>query len=83
MLHVIEKLQADPSTYTLTLHYCGQPAIQADFKPLIERGGVLAPLRDPAVFATVRIGPRGRSLAWSDDIEFCADGLWEKFGMRG
>lgn len=79
MLHIIEQLEVDPTTYTLTLHYRGQPPIKADFKPLIERGGVLAPLRDPAVFAKAHIGPRGRSLAWGEDIEFCADGLWEKF----
>lgn len=80
MLHVIERIEADPATQTVTLFYGGQPAIQADFKPLIEQGGVMAALRDPAVFAGVRIGPRGRGLVFGEDIEFCADGLWEKFG---
>lgn len=83
MLHIIERIQADPATYTVTLHYRGQSAIHADFKPLIDQGGVMAALRDPTAFAGARIGPRGRSLAWGEDIEFCADGLWEKFGQAG
>jgi hypothetical protein len=83
MLHVIERIEADPATYHLSLRYRGQPVIRADFKPLIDRGGVMAGLRAPAVFATARIGARGRSLAWGEDIEFCADGLWERLGHAG
>ena len=81
MLHIIEQIQADPSTYAVAIRYQGQQIIHADFKPLIEQGGVMAALREPAAFAAARIGPRGRSLVWGEDIEFCADGLWEKFGQ--
>lgn len=30
---------------------------------------------EPRDFAAARIGPRGRTLEFRDDIEFCADGL--------
>lgn len=83
MLHIIDHIQANPADHTVTLFYRGQAPIQADFKPLIRQGGVMAALADPAVFVGVRIGPRGRSLAFGEDIEFCADGLWEKFGRAG
>ena len=82
MLHVIKHIIPNPINYTVSITYRSQQVVQADFKPLIEQGGVLTPLRDPAIFAAVRIGPRGRSLVWGDDIEFCADGLWEKFGQK-
>jgi hypothetical protein len=83
MLHIIERVQADSANYTVAIAYRDQPLVLADFKPLIEQGGVMTALSNPATFAAVRIGPRGRSLVWGEDIEFCADGLWEKFGQMG
>ena len=38
--------------------------------------GAFATLADPAVFARVRVGERGRSLAWPGAVDFCADALW-------
>ncbi len=38
--------------------------------------GVFATLADPAVFAQVRVGERGRSLEWPGEIDFCSDALW-------
>jgi hypothetical protein len=83
MLHIIESVQANPATYTVMITYRGRQIIHADFKPLIEQGGIMTPFRDPSAFATVRVGARGRSLVWGEDVEFCADGLWEKFGQMG
>ncbi|MEI7866379.1 MAG: DUF2442 domain-containing protein [Candidatus Methylumidiphilus sp.] len=83
MLHIIERVQPNPINYTVVITYCGKQIIQADFKPMIEQGGIMTPFRDPSAFATVRVGARGRSLVWGEDVEFCADGLWEKFVQMG
>ena len=50
-----------------------------DMTSVIARGGIFGQLQDPAVFATARIGDRGRSLVWTGrdggEIDFCADAL--------
>jgi hypothetical protein len=49
----------------------------ADFTPWVRRGGVFAPLADPDFFGTgATVADDGHVLAWSDDLEFSADGLW-------
>jgi hypothetical protein len=52
---------------------------EVDFSETIAGGGVMAALRDPAVFARAKIGDGGRSLGWLDAqgevVDFCADGL--------
>jgi hypothetical protein len=50
-----------------------------DLSAMLAQGGVFEPLRDPARFATVEIGPRGRTLLWrvgEDVVDLCADALW-------
>jgi hypothetical protein len=63
-----------------------------DLSPLLAQGGVFAPLRDPARFNAVEVGPRGRSLLWrlpagaptdqvhglpdAEIVDLCADALW-------
>jgi hypothetical protein len=50
-----------------------------DLSGMLAQGGVFEPLRDPARFATVEIGPRGRTLLWrvgEDVVDLCADALW-------
>ncbi|NOT85069.1 MAG: DUF2442 domain-containing protein [Methylococcaceae bacterium] len=38
--------------------------------------GVMQALKNPAVFAQVQIGNKGRSIVWQKlDIDFCADSL--------
>jgi hypothetical protein len=81
MLYVIETIKPHPDIFTVEITYSDHVTIHADFKPLIERGGVMAGLADPAAFAAVRIGPRGRSLVFNDAIDFCADGIREKFSQ--
>jgi hypothetical protein len=75
MLYRIEHIRVDAETFTIEITYTDKVIVRADFKPLIRQGGVAGALGDPALFATARIGPKGRSLVWSDDMEFCADGL--------
>ena len=48
----------------------------ADFSEAIRKGGVCSPMVDPAFFARVEVGPRGRSLCWPGDVDFCADALY-------
>jgi hypothetical protein len=53
-----------------------------DFTPIIEKGGVFSPMRDPAFFARVELHPNGRLISWPGDLEFCADALWQDVHER-
>lgn len=57
------------------IEYEDGAAGEADFTPLIKRGGVFAKLADPAFFNQARIGEGGRFLEWPDAADFCADAL--------
>jgi hypothetical protein len=50
-----------------------------DFGERLVRLPIMAPLRDPELFATVHPGSNGGSLEWIDkhgaEIDFCADAL--------
>jgi hypothetical protein len=53
--------------------------VMVDLSSMLAQGGVFEPLRDPACFAAVEIGPRGRTLLWrigEDVVDLCADALW-------
>lgn len=84
-LHVIEKAkpQAD---FTVELVFGDGRAGVVDFRPVIAQGGVFRALDDPARFASMKIGQRGRTLVWidadGDEIDFCADALWERCDTR-
>jgi hypothetical protein len=53
-----------------------------DLSSMVAQGGVFEPLRDPKIFLSVEIGPRGRTLVWrvgkgeDDVVDLCADALW-------
>jgi hypothetical protein len=59
-----------------------------DLSPMLAQGGVFRSLRDPARFAAVEVGPRGRTLLWhiplwhdpaafgEGVVDLCADALW-------
>jgi hypothetical protein len=51
-----------------------------DLGPVLAKGGVFEFLEDPAAFAAVAVGERGRTLVWrdpdGDEIDLCADALW-------
>jgi len=77
MFHTI--YSATPHTATrLRLVYTDGSTAELDFAPLIEWGGVYAPLADPTFFAQVSIGTSGRFIAWPGGLEFCADALWRQ-----
>jgi hypothetical protein len=47
-----------------------------DFKPIIGRGGVLAPLLDETFFSTaMTVAQEGRALEWPGELDFSADSL--------
>ena len=75
-------IRPDPASYTVEITYADGETIVADFRPLLDKGGVMSTLSDPAVFGAVQIGARGRSIVWNDKVDFCADALRLKFGRR-
>ena len=79
-MYTITRIQPEPEKLVLKITYADGVVILADFKSLVKKGGVMNRLADAAVFARARIGPRGRSVMWDDDIDFCADGLRLKWG---
>jgi hypothetical protein len=44
---------------------------------VVGRGGVFAPLQDPAYFAQVRVDPELGTLVWPNGADFCPDVLYE------
>lgn len=73
--NVIVGAVADPAAYTVTVSWANGATTVNRFGHLIGKG-VFAALTDPAMFAQVRVGERGRSLEWPGEIDFCADALW-------
>lgn len=73
-LHVIRAVEPRPRR-RLALTYDDGSVVSVDLAPLIQRGGVFAPLADWDLFRQVCPGPRGRSLCWPGDIDLCADAL--------
>ena len=58
------------------LTWAGGTRTMFDMAPVIARGGVFAALADPALFAAVTVGSRGRSLVWPGELDLDADALW-------
>ena len=75
MSYVITSLTAE-SNYKLRLIYSNGSEILLDFKPIINQGGVFAPLSNPKFFSQVKLGEGGRYIEWNGGIDFCADALW-------
>lgn len=73
--NIITEAMPDPRTHSVTLVWANGATTVSRFDHLVGRG-VFAPLADPAVFAQVHVGERGRSLEWPGEIDFCADALW-------
>ena len=73
--NIITGAVADPATHTVTVAWANGATTVNRFAHLVGKG-VLAAFSDPAIFAQVRVGERGRSLEWPNDIDFCADALW-------
>jgi hypothetical protein len=73
--NVITAAVADPNNRTVSVHWANGVVTVHRFEHLAGKG-VFAAFTDPAFFERVRVGGRGRSLEWPDDIDFCADALW-------
>lgn len=79
MPEVLENIivAAAPNTIerSVTLTWANGETTMHSFRRKIGRG-VFAAFADPTFFERVRVGERGRSLDWPDEIELCADALW-------
>ena len=73
--NIIVAAVADPNTHTVALTWANGETTVNGFRHLVGKG-VFTVFDEPAFFAQVRVGERGRSLEWPDDIDFCADALW-------
>ena len=73
-MNKIEQFKLLPEN-RLALRYDDGAEFIVDMNPVISRGGVFARLKQPEYFALARLGPRGRSLLWPDELDFCADAL--------
>jgi Protein of unknown function (DUF2442) len=73
--NIIVAAAPDPSTHTIALTWANGEMTVSSFRHLVGIG-VFAAFADPAFFAQVHVGDRGRSLEWPDEIDFCADALW-------
>jgi hypothetical protein len=73
--NVIVAAVPDLGSHSVRLTWANGATTVASFARLVGHG-VFAAFADPAFFAQVHVGARGRSLDWSDDIDFCADALW-------
>jgi hypothetical protein len=73
--NVIVAAAPDVKTYSVAVTWANGETTVNRFGHLVGKG-VFAAAADPAVFAQVRVGERGRSLEWPGEIDFCADALW-------
>ncbi len=76
MFHAIVSAEPLPG-FRLRLTYEDGRIVEADFKPVIARGGVFEPMSRPEVFDQVKIGEHGRYIEWPGELDFCADALRE------
>lgn len=74
-MHVLENVRTG-SGYTVEVDWDDGRTATIDFAPTVAQGGVFAPMGDRAIFEQVAIGPRGRSLVWPNELDFCADALY-------
>lgn len=51
-------------------------AYRVDLAAELAASPALAPLRDPALFASVRTIDLDTAIAWADDLDMCGDHLW-------
>ena len=74
-----EPLEVEPRAgYTIWIRYSDGTAGEVDLSHLAGRG-VFALWEDRAAFERVHIGS-GRAIAWSDQVELCADALYLRLG---
>jgi len=60
----------------LVLEFEDGRVVVADLTQLAAKGGVFARLRDEKYFKKVKLANGGRSVAWPNRLDFCADALY-------
>jgi hypothetical protein len=75
IMPIIQGVEVEPE-FTLRVTFADGVSGIIRLRDAIQQGGVFARLADPAVFAQVSVGDRGRSLEWPGQIDLCADALW-------
>jgi len=73
--NIIVAATPDADSFSVTLIWANGVTTVSSFKKLLGTG-VMKQLADPSFFLSSRVGEYGRSLAWPNEIEFCADALW-------
>jgi len=74
--HRILSVTADSVAKTLTMAWDdGSSSVKA-MASLIGTRRVFKPLTDAGLFCQAHTINDGRAIAWSDDIDMCADALW-------
>jgi hypothetical protein len=73
--NVIVEATPDPKSFSVQLTWANGETTVSHFGHMLGKG-VFAAVGNPAAFAQVRVGDRGRSLEWPGEIDFCADALW-------
>src|SRR5688572_8072708 len=71
MKHPIHRVESFERTgaYTLRIRFADGAIQTIDFEPVLE-GEIFGPLRDPAVFAQVKVDPEARTLVWPTGADF-------------
>jgi len=71
MKHPIHRVQSfqQLGTYVLAINFDDGSARNIDFEPVLE-GELFGPLRDPRVFAQVKLDPEVHTLVWPSGADF-------------
>lgn len=56
-------------TYALEIRFDDDSSVRIDFEPVLE-GELFGPLRDPRVFAQVKLDPEVHTLVWPTGADF-------------
>lgn len=76
MFHKLKSVTPLPD-YTLLANFSDGSVKSYDFRPLLDRMEVYAPLREsPAFWASAAVDPGGYGVSWSDEIDISAEELW-------
>src|SRR5437879_3558456 len=71
MNHAIHRVQSfgQIGTYVLEVCFVDGSARRIDFEPILE-GELFGPLRDPNIFAQVKLDPEVHTLVWPSGADF-------------
>ena len=67
-IHRVSRFEIE-DRYVLRVHFEDGTVQRIDLEPVLE-GEIFGPLRDPALFAAVRIDPEAHTLVWPNGADF-------------